>query len=329
MMNNTRATTCTGRRESPGKSGGARRGFTLIEVLVVVGVIIILITLVIVGLALASGKAGAARTQALMGSISQGMAQFKSDHGMIPPTLGDRNPSMPDDLRNLFAPPAASDYAALQDWWSITTPAEYLLGYGGAAYDGANGLGIRSPGHDGYWGGARDTSGNGTPGEVADRRPEGFRPGPDDRPEGRVYGPYIEINDERFVGSIDFNTGNVFLPNEAGYDSDAPKAIVDYWGEPIRFYAKHPGRVKYPDRVMSLADVVLLRPYNMAPGSSAASLYADAAGDTSTSIALKSAEFALFSPGEDRTGNQNFRIDDPNFAPTAFTNEDNIVVTGQ
>ena len=60
-------------------------------------------------------------------------------------------------------------------------------------------------------------------------------------------------------------------------------------------------------------------------------LLADAAGDTPVSLALKTAEFALFSSGPDRALNAEFRYDDPNYpgnTETSFFNKDNIVELG-
>ena len=55
-------------------------------------------------------------------------------------------------------------------------------------------------------------------------------------------------------------------------------------------------------------------------------------GDPTTTAALNSAEFALFSSGPDGLFNQDIRYDSPsdpaNTAGTSFANEDNIVELG-
>jgi len=290
------------RRLDPNSSERARRGITLIEVLVVVGIIGLLITLVIVGLAAASSRAASARTIALMTAMNQGFSQFEQDHGRLPQVL--------DANRDLA--PLPGNFAQLQDWFSVTTPAEYLLGYGGAAQDGAYGLGLRDPGTDALW------SATALNGLLADRTPN---------TNGRVYGPYLQLTDERLVGNLDVNTGRVLLPTDSGYDvlqqQGAPKVIVDYWGEPIRFYMRHPNR-----QIGDLGDVVLLRPYNIDAGADVVGA-ADARGDTGTTTALKAATIALFSPGPDRTGNALYRYDDPADTNTDGVNADNLVEIGQ
>ncbi len=184
-----------------------RAAFTLVELLVVIGIIALLVGLIIVGIGAAQRRAQRVNTQFLMSSISQALARFKSDHGYYPPVLGDPT-QLPAQLgwpsnapltvsdrvgygRDLLAPPinpsagatnttkvsqwTSAEAQALQNWYSVTTLAEYLIGAGDRSQDGygicgelpdpmpANVLagqrelpraGIRSPGLDGVWGAA-------------------------------------------------------------------------------------------------------------------------------------------------------------------------------
>lgn len=190
----------------------SRSGFTLVELLVVVGIIAVLVGLLIVGIGAAQRRAQQVNTQFLMSSISQALARFKSDHGYYPPILGDPStlrstlwlPSgttpLPSTLvtqvgysRDLLLPPTntaipgqttkvgqwstgpTGESTALQNWNSITSLAEYLLGAGDRSQDGYGicgelpdpvpadllpgqrelpRAGIRSPGLDGVWGAA-------------------------------------------------------------------------------------------------------------------------------------------------------------------------------
>lgn len=280
-----------------------RHGFTLVEVLVVVAVIVILVTLLIIALAAATTRAGTARTSALMQAMAQATSRFKEDHGVLPQMLNLG--------RDYLAPPAPGDFNALQDWWTITGPAEYLIGYGGGTQDGANGVGIRNPSRDGVWGASRFA------GLLSERTPI---------QSGKVYQPYLQLEDEDLLGSVDAG-GTVFLPSDGGFDPADPKVILDYWGRPIRMYIDH------PNRGMDLGDVIALRPFRMTPGSEGVSPHADAGNDAYTAQSLKSAGFAFFSMGPDGEMNPLLRYDDPddpdNSAGTDFANEDNLVEVGQ
>ena len=72
---------------------------------------------------------------------------------------------------------------------------------------------------------------------------------------GKVYGPYLELKDESLLASTDGTVDaqerlQVSFPGDAGYNADNPKVIVDYWGNPIRYYRRlyAPGSLKSPYR---------------------------------------------------------------------------------
>ncbi|MCA9284555.1 MAG: type II secretion system protein [Phycisphaerales bacterium] len=329
-----------------GGSPPRRAGFTLVEMLVVTAIIVVLLTILIVALSRAARVSQQANTTFLLGSIKQGMETFRKDHGYLPPVLdaGRNFSTLPD--------PDAGGFAdQLQDWYSVTSVAEYLLGYGDRSQDGYGligsptqsgqfpnspgfreqpTLGFRSPGPDGVWGALLNPRANFPPnGSLASRNlPSGFGTGGglagnNDLIQGKVYGPYIDLKEARTVASLNTATGAVSLPGEPGYDETSPRVLVDYWGQPIRYYRRlhYPGDPKSVDARANLGDVFALRPTTVRPGEDADGL-ADAGNDTTTTRALQVAEFALLSPGADRSLTPLRRFDADGF------NADNIVEVG-
>ena len=141
-----------------------RRGFTVVEILVVLGIVIGVISTLIVGLGYGARRARIANTEFLMKSIVVGLKIFSSETGYMPPILGvPSQVGSPDpgtsfgqlgwcrDLlwrRPLTSPPpppgGSPDYPSwstidrqnLQKWCSATTIPEYLLGLGDRSQDG-------------------------------------------------------------------------------------------------------------------------------------------------------------------------------------------------
>jgi type II secretory pathway pseudopilin PulG len=328
-----------------------RGGFTLIEMLIVISVIIVLLGLLIVALNYATKASQKANTQSLMISIRQGLTRFKEDIGYNPPVLDlERRPF------HLF-----DNGVDLQTWYSYTTLAEYMIGYGHHYEDGwgvvpdagdtnkdwfeirntdsseSPATGIRHPGFDGVWGATRYS------GSLAERMrgadgSQGSESAPWPIDEGKVYGPYIETKTRDLLGSTDGTFDpitdrlNVYFPGEANYNEDDPKVLADYWGNPIRYYRRvyAIGALDTPYRTFdpnnpapTLADVFVLRPYDVSGYASVTGL-PDAStvipgGDPTTISSLRSAEFALFSPGPDRAFDRDIRRDPDQL------NVDNIV----
>jgi prepilin-type N-terminal cleavage/methylation domain-containing protein len=345
-------------------------GFTLTELLVVVAIIVLLIGTLIVAVSAGAKRAQAANTQTLMSSIATGLGQFQTDFGYLPPVLGSRNPSpsasnLARDVVRLGQVGGASDIERQQNWVSYTTLAEYLIGYGHRGEDGygnviggptgsgnreAPPFGIRSPGSDGCWGAidapnpfygahppaavlglapARNPN-RGTV-SVAPTAPGNWNTQPF---EGKVYGPYIELKDERLIAGVSGLQPNgrpnlVFADQGVANFDQLPKVIVDYWGEPIGYYrAPYTGtdlRSSIADangNLANLGDIYMLRPWEIAPSDQSVGA-ADAGADDSSSTQLKSAAFALVSMGPDRSFDRSRRRDLGEF------NKDNIVVTGK
>ena len=108
-----------------------RTGFTIIELMVTVALIIVLLSLIIVALNRSQRAAQRINTQVLMQSITQAQIQFREDVGYLPPVL--------DINRGLFDPPSLNPGTfdvSIQEWYSVTTLAEYLIGYGNESNDG-------------------------------------------------------------------------------------------------------------------------------------------------------------------------------------------------
>lgn len=323
------------------RSRALLRGFTVVELLIVVAVIILLLSILIVAMNQVVRGAQSANTISLMSSISQGLVKFKDDHGYLPPVLTDgRGVEFTfSGYSSIHGPdPTHSDYDAdVQDWYSITTLAEYLIGFGPGDEDGYGyppdeipTTGIRSPGGDGVWGATIYGSQDGT---LAARSPVN---------QGKRFGPYIELKDERLLGGVDPN-GNIVFPDEDPNFDTYAKVIVDYWGTPLRYLrpAYPPGALNSTYNkttitnaygmtvpVPSLSDVYVLRPYEIKSGAQIDGLPDEQfggeldSGDPTSSRALLSAEFAVFSAGPDVSLTQLQRVDDEEF------NRDNLVEVG-
>lgn len=340
-------------------SGRRRRAFTLIEMLTVVAIVILLISLLVVGLSKASRAAQVSKTRTLMQALKQACVQFERDTGYHPPMLGlDREhlagPALvPGGAMNL------TFFINYQNYQSETSLAEYLIGYGGRPQDGYGEdprevpfTGIRSPGRDGVWGATRTT------GALAARAPIP----PEDGGPADVLGPYLELDEARLLGCVDTRfTGaaryaagrilKVAFPGQPGYAADAPKVICDYWGNAIQYF-RRPYPTGAPDAPYranvdnngdgflddfdhpSLSTIIRLRPWSFVEGRGADSTFWSAVQpnhDSSTSIDLEGASFALFSPGPDRKAWLFNRVDNANNHPEdpgGEWNRDNIVETG-
>ena len=351
-----------------------RRAFTIIELLTVVGIIVVLVGLLIVAVSSASKAAQAASTRSMMGAVSRALTQFKTDMGYLPPVLGFPTTGASQTgsvgyLRDLVLPPiltvgpTPSQVTQIQNYYSMTSMVEYLIGPGGRDEDGYGAIGIpanttqgfkelppagiRSPLKDGVWGAYSNPGpGNQTLGNFSRRNlPQGSAANTSTvaNVSGRVLGPYLELKDGSLLGAIvgtDSVTGQpiVARAGDNNWNPTAPKVLLDYYGQPIRFYRKgyvngdpkRTGGKKVgvgtgSDVGWDLSDIFVLRPqkFDLNTGiDDLADDLADGNGDKSTSRSLKMADFALFSSGPDQRADFTVRRD-----ATLF-NEDNIVEVG-
>ncbi|NBX33082.1 MAG: type II secretion system protein, partial [Planctomycetes bacterium] len=72
----------------PAQRSVIRRGFTVVEILVVLGIVIGVISTLIVGLGYGARRARIANTEFLMNSIVAGLTRFRAETGYMPPILG-------------------------------------------------------------------------------------------------------------------------------------------------------------------------------------------------------------------------------------------------
>ena len=382
----------------------ARRAFTIIELLTVVGIIVVLVGLLVVAVSSASKAAQAASTRSMMGAVSRGLTQFKTDTGYLPPVLGFPTTGASQTtsvgyLRDLVLPPILTvaptplQVTQIQNYYSMTAMVEYLIGPGGKNEDGYGAIGqwtdlgvnaavknaaakespaagIRSPLKDGVWGAYSNPKLNEANQDLASGAPGNFSrrnlPKPielnvqanhffevngtlnsfynaravqKNNVSGRVLGPYLELKDGSLLGAIvgtDSVTGQpiVARAGDNNWNPTAPKVLLDYYGQPIRFYRKGYANGD-PKRVggkevggglgtgvgWDLSDIFVLRPQSFLPNTEIDGL-ADGNGDTTTSRSLQMADFALFSSGPDQRADFTVRRD------VTLFNEDNIVEVG-
>lgn len=300
-----------------------------------------------------------------MGTLTNAITQFKADLGYLPPILGaaPSGGSLPGSagyLRDLLIPqssigPALPQQVPAQQYVSMTSLVEYLTGPGGRNEDGFGGVGtpaansagskelpavgIRSPLKDGAWG-AYVTPLNSTQplGTFAQRNLPliaGANISTAPNVSGRSFGPYLELKEGTIFGAIVGTLPNgapiVARPGDNNWDELSPKCIVDYWGQPIRYYRR--GYFNGDPRLTAgrssggsggagmgwdLSDIFVLRPQSFVTGTEVDGL-ADGNNDTTSSRALQGADFALMSMGPDRSADFGRRVDEAGF------NADNVV----
>lgn len=224
----------------------SQRGFTLIEMLMVIALISLLVGLLIVALGHVRRTGELASTEKLMRSIDMGLAQFKEDHGFLPPLLDDTIA----DGAGTDLLPYPVDRSKNIDYYSVLTLAPYLIGVGDLNGDGqvdqyddgVEGAGFRDPGVDQAWGYTfNGATGRGRKPYWKSREKMIGTP-PTQQIPGKVYGPYIQVSGDQEIG---------YAKNRAGIELRDPDlfAIKDYWGGSIRYYRNWPKVVPQDKRL--------------------------------------------------------------------------------
>ncbi|MAI66648.1 MAG: hypothetical protein CMJ26_02075 [Phycisphaerae bacterium] len=249
------------------RRGTSRFGFTIIELLITISIIVVLVSTLVLALTSARTAAQVAETQSRLTALKNATVRFKEEVGYLPAVLDTgRNlasfPIFPSD--DSGSPQQMYRYQA-QDWYSITSPAEFFVGYGNRDQDGYGRttdpsldpnqfpnsyeemprFGIRHPSMDGVWR-ATDVWASTGQGLLTDRVPS---------TRGSLIGPYLEIENDQMYGriipdssgnpTVDPITGEtkVFYPGDPELEAFTmderqvlPMVVVDTWGSPIRYY---------------------------------------------------------------------------------------------
>ena len=355
-------------------------GFTIVELLITISIIVLLIGMLTLALGQARTAAQIAETSSRLATLKKATVRFKDDIGYYPAVLDiNRNfATLPDFPGQATGGPTATYRGIVQDWYSITSPTEFLIGWGNQGEDGYGRLpgsvqgdldygdvprfGIRHPGLDGVWRStdlyALDGQSTGA-GLLTDRDPS---------VRGKLYGPYLEVEDSQMFGRVAFSgnepivdpiTGQVkvLYPGDPDFDPTAPMTVVDVWGVPIRYYRSIYPQHSNPDMPKTgitkifpqsndydrptLSDYFVLRPFDFRPDQVVDGFLPDygdgttsLTGDTSTSLELQTGQFAYFSAGPDKQSNDLIRADvlglDGNGGDDATdeVNRDNLVEVG-
>lgn len=283
----------------PTPNTAPRSGFTIVELLVVIVLIVILSTFLLIGLSRGFGAAKRASSQALVQTLGQGVESFYNDFNFHPPLVigqasgGITTPQMQGNTPNALAN-AMRDARAHSEW---TLPI-YLLGAGDINADGsisqddtgAPELGIRDPGRlTRAW---RNENRNN-----AEHRPP---------TTGRVYGPYIEPGSlERYLETVRVTADATSItPNQSS--NVILYRIRDPFDVPVRYY--HNWRFRNSDGEVDIR----LAPIELRSAESVRDQIAqgDSGFDAAADRHIVSSPFAILSAGAssdqfvDRIGNQ-------------------------
>jgi len=176
--------------------------------------------------------------------------------------------------------------------------------------------------------------------------------------QGKVFGPYLELKDASSIGGVKgviAATGEYDIARATDGDplfDQYPKCILDYWGNPIRYYRRgymnltpSAADASTDGTRFDLGDFFVLRPTRAEEAdfidkkeSAREALDdenpdmetdAEASGkDRSSTRRLRAAEFALLSYGPDKKADLTRRINFSGPRKEINVNEDNIVETG-
>ena len=279
--------------------GGARGGFTLVELLVVMAIILLLIGIAGGAFLGFQKRSSATAARSELETIAAGIGQFETDHGYLPPLILDDptvQPSQEEWCTSVSSRTTASDDLLRRErYHSVYSLAVYLVGVGELdpstarsdldRHDGVAGPGFRDPGNDRAWGGA-----------IA-RTDDTHRV----EPRGQTYGPYVNVADNGRLRRAD-EAGD--FPEDAGasLSGDGPwdrmSVLVDLWDRPVRYYRYWPTRALDGSSDSSLIDAPaeLLSAEALRAGGGSG---VDPDVDASLDPELARGSFALLSAGPD------------------------------
>lgn len=222
-----------------------RAGFSLVELLLVVAIVGLLVGLLIVALNKVRASGEKTSTEQLMRAIDMGLAQFKSDHGFLPPLLDD---TIAANGSTELVPYPLTNLRDIR-YYSTLSLAPYLLGVGDLNGDGdldeyddgVAGAGFRDPGRDRSWG-YQYVGPNGR-GRRQYWRDQEKTIGNVRQIPGQIYGPYLAVTgDDRIVYGTN-RTGSPFTEDRPLF------VITDYWGGAIRYYRQWPKSLPQGERI--------------------------------------------------------------------------------
>ncbi len=300
-----------------------RHGFTLLELMITVGIIALLISMVIVGGGHVRQLADARKTGQILVSVKTGIQQFEKSFGYYPPLLVDEKSET-----EFMSVPIDEDARKDQGFYSTMNLVPYLTGIGDINLDGnpepdtgkesddnyhddgQPGEGFRDPGEDRSWGGAYKALDR----EVYWERYIEFDSNAsrrnDRKPRGNVTKRLIELNDQikRAVDRQGIAVEEFYLFQ-----------MNDIWDRPIRYYTGWDHTEEEVDSETGWPDEWPREWYQSTPKEEHDSL-------TST---LRSAPFVLLSSGRDQramgTDDEEFEGDEP----TEENDLDNLMEIGE
>jgi len=201
------------------RGGGSQLGFTLVELMVVIGIIVLLVSIVLPAVSAARKRAKIATTAATINAIGTGVETFRADMqigGNYPPSGTDH----PFPLPRVMSP-HTNDL--------ITTSGACLIAW---ALAGADLLG--SPGF-------RDLDGNGTWWDNMGKD-QIYALDSNGQPVHKRYGPYVDVSKMKFPERR--SEGEFVLPLDT-QPTLSSTCFLDAFGQPILYYKANPGGARW------------------------------------------------------------------------------------
>jgi prepilin-type N-terminal cleavage/methylation domain-containing protein len=170
----------------------AKPAFTLVELLVVIGIIALLVTILVPTIQKSLETVQSARTRGIIKNLGFALENFKNDFGFYPPSRPEASGST-----------NTNAYDPINIGWAPTGALNLFYYLGGP---GRSGWGVGGGGRMPY--------------EAQKNPPTGAKP-------TKTYGPYYEVTEEQIKYDIDSKTGTLML---GGFkDAFKPGGKILYW----------------------------------------------------------------------------------------------------